>query len=179
MGTIFVAGGYGVGKSSLCEALSVLLNIPAYSAGDLISQVNGEKYGANKVVKNKILNQEILVAEVNERLKEWPTILLAGHFCIFDKMNGVDKLPITVFRRLQIEQILLLEADVERIIDNLSKRDGKMYTHEQITALLNVESIAAKQTALEINCLFHIHKMAFDETDINTCASILTGRNIK
>jgi len=41
MGTIFVAGIYGVGKSTLCANLSKELKIPTYSAGDLISSVNG------------------------------------------------------------------------------------------------------------------------------------------
>ena len=43
-GVIFVAGIYGVGKSTLCEKLSKELKIPFYSSGDLISKVNGELY---------------------------------------------------------------------------------------------------------------------------------------
>jgi len=42
MGTYFLAGIYGVGKSTIGEKLSTVLDIPFYSAGDLISQVNGE-----------------------------------------------------------------------------------------------------------------------------------------
>mgnify|MGYP003308010611 CR=1 FL=1 len=48
-GIIFVAGTYGVGKSTLCDKLSERLNIPSYSSGDLISEINGETYGANKL----------------------------------------------------------------------------------------------------------------------------------
>lgn len=47
-GIIFVAGIYGVGKSTLCERLSISIGIPCYSAGDLISAINGEIYGRNK-----------------------------------------------------------------------------------------------------------------------------------
>lgn len=65
MGTIFVAGSYGVGKSTLCNALSNTLTIPAYSASDLISNVNGEQYGANKAVKNKDANQDIRNTKVS------------------------------------------------------------------------------------------------------------------
>ena len=84
MGTIFIAGTYGVGKSTLCDSLSKKLDIPAFSSGDLISNVNGEKYGANKFVKNKSANQDILEVEVKKLLKQFPKILLAGHFCIFN-----------------------------------------------------------------------------------------------
>lgn len=99
MGTIFVAGSYGVGKSTLCSALSNVLTIPAYSAGDLISNVNGEQYGANKAVKDKDANQDILTFEIEKKLEQYPTILLAGHFCIFDKLNCVEKLPHSVLRK--------------------------------------------------------------------------------
>ena len=108
MGTIFVAGIYGVGKSTLCDSLAEVLDIPSYSAGDLISQVNGEIYGANKALQNKYSNQDILALAVDEKLKYSSTILLAGHFCIFDKHNHVDRLPCDIFQKLHIQQILVL-----------------------------------------------------------------------
>lgn len=58
---IFVSGVYGVGKSTLCNKLSKKCAINFYSAGDIISDINGEIYGANKQVKNKEYNQEILI----------------------------------------------------------------------------------------------------------------------
>ena len=66
-GIIFVAGTYGVGKSTLCDKLSKKLNIPSYSSGDLISEINGEIYGANKVVKDKTANQNILISAVKRK----------------------------------------------------------------------------------------------------------------
>ena len=62
---LFAAGVYGVGKSTLCAELSRVLSLPAFSAGDLISAVNGEQYGANKVVSDKNANQDILIEAVN------------------------------------------------------------------------------------------------------------------
>ena len=120
MGTIFVAGTYGVGKSTLCNKLSTALKIPDFSAGDLISAVNGETYGANKVVRDKDANQNILASQVKQLLKSTPSIILAGHFCIFDINGNVDILPSRVFYDLEIETILLLEASSSQIIKNLS-----------------------------------------------------------
>lgn len=116
MGTIFVAGTYGVGKSTLCTKLAKLLEIPNFSAGDLISAVNGESYGANKVVGNKDVNQNILALQVKQLLKVNPKIILAGHFCIFDANGNVDYLPNSVFHDLEIEIILLLEAPISKIV---------------------------------------------------------------
>ena len=86
-GVFFIAGVYGVGKSTLCEKLSKKLRIPFYSSGDLISKDNGELYGANKVVKDKNKNQNILADAVRQIFLAYPSILLAGHFCIFNKKN--------------------------------------------------------------------------------------------
>lgn len=173
MGTIFVAGVYGVGKSTLCDNLAKMLDVPSYSAGDLISRVNGEAYGANKAVENKYNNQDILAMAVEERLQHNSTILLAGHFCIFDKHNHVDRLPSDTFSRLHIQQILLLEADINRIIRNLNQRDGKSYTVPQVLALLEEERRFAKEVADINGFLLSVHHMEFSEKDIFSCRSLL------
>ena len=173
MGTIFVAGIYGVGKSTLCDSLAEVLDIPSYSAGDLISQVNGEIYGANKAVQNKYSNQDILALAVDEKLKYSSTILLAGHFCIFDKHNHVDRLPCDIFQKLHIQQILLLEADENRIIQNLKRRDGKHYTMQQVTALLMEEHKAAEEVARANGYPLSVHQMEFNENDISSCLILL------
>ena len=169
MGTIFVAGTYGVGKSTLCQRLSDQLKIPAFSAGDLISAVNNEQYGANKVVTNKTNNQIILALQVKRLLKDKPRILLAGHFCIFDKNANVDYLPDTVFLDLGIESILLLEANSSQIIQNLSKRDKKEYTQQQIIALQYAEREKARKISQKLGCKLYFHDMLFGETDVQRC----------
>lgn len=123
---IFVAGVYGVGKSTLCNKLENHLKIPAFSSGDLISKINGEVYGRNKVVKDKEANQNVLISAVEERLKEFSIILLAGHFCIFNTKNEIDILPEFVYKRLHLSKIVLLEAENTRIINNLQNRDKKI-----------------------------------------------------
>lgn len=173
MGTIFVAGIYGVGKSTLCNNLSKKLKIPAYSAGDLISLVNGEQYGVNKVVTDKILNQDILEIQIHDLLKTTTQILLAGHFCIFDKNTNVDYLPRTIFSNLEIEKIILLEAPVSVILKNLSLRDKKAYTYQQLLLLQNAEVERAKEISCEFGYKLYIHNMTFDNTDISECLSYI------
>lgn len=100
--------------------------ISTFSAGDLIGNINGEQYGANKTVKNKDVNQDILGIEVKKKLEQYPTILLAGHFCLFDKSNCVEKLPNSIFEKISIGTDPLLKADPVRISTNLSIRDKNM-----------------------------------------------------
>lgn len=173
MGTIFVAGTYGVGKSTLCNKLSKVLNIPDYSAGDLISMVNGESYGANKIVSDKVINQNILALQVKGLLKATPNILLAGHFCIFNADGNVDYLPKGVFHDLEIDAILLLDASVPQIVRNLSKRDKTNYSESQILALQRAEEQRALEVANDLNCNFYAHHMTFDESDVLCCVSYL------
>ncbi len=165
MGTIFVAGIYGVGKSTLCNELSSELNIPAYSAGDLISSVNGEIYGANKYVEDKLKNQDVLASTVQKLLTIHPKIILAGHFCIFDRNNEVDYLPNSVYSDLSIECILLLEANLEKVVKNLSLRDGKKYNRNHLYSLANAEKAASKEVAKILGCKYIIHDMRFDGND--------------
>lgn len=175
MGTIFIAGTYGAGKSTLCSALSKVLAIPAYSAGDLISNVNGEQYGATKAVKDKEANQDILAMEIKKKLEQYPTILLAGHFCIFNKLNCVEELPHSVFEKISLERILLLEADPEQILANLSVRDKKKYEYRQIERLIREERRVAEEISQKCNCDLHIHQMTFDDSDWKKCCDLLSS----
>ena len=175
MGTIFVAGSYGVGKSTLCDVLSQHLEMPYFSAGDLISSVNGETYGATKAVSDKSANQDVLATEIQKIHLASPNILLAGHFCIFDKANHVEPLPVSIYSNLDIDCILLLEANPERIILNLGTRDKKMYALNEIKELIKAENQYAHRVAKTLSCPLLIHKMRFDGTDSDTCISLLRG----
>lgn len=166
VGTIFVAGTYGVGKSTLCRELSKVLQIPEYSAGDIISSVNGETYQVDKFVKDKNSNQSILVATIKLLLERSPNILLAGHFCIFDKEENIDYLPRDVFSELRIDMIILLEAQVSTIIENLFNRDGKHYSEKNLLALQQAERKTANEIAKRIQCNIYVHSMRFDKTDV-------------
>ena len=121
MGTIFVAGTYGVGKSTLCNKLSTALKIPDFSAGDLISAVNGETYGANKVVRDKDANQNILASQVKQLLKSTPSIILAGNFCMRDKKEYFES------------QILLLQkAEHEKAHEIATSINCNLYVHHML-----------------------------------------------
>ena len=173
MGVLFLAGIYGVGKSTLGETLSQRQGIPFYSAGDLISQVNGEKYGANKVVADKVGNQDILALQINRLLKQYDRILLAGHFCIVNKHGEVDCLPQDAFKNLHLDKIILLEATEEQILEHLRARDSKKYSSELVEALMQTEREMAYAVSAELNCPIATHCMTYSSTDVLTIEQIL------
>jgi len=173
--TIFIAGAYGTGKSTICSALVKRLHIPAFSASDLISAINGERYGADKAVVDKDNNQVLLAERVQELNSKNSQIILAGHFCIFNAHNGVEILPESVYSTLNITQIVLLEADVQDIISNLRRRDGKDYSEKSVTALLEKERERSEQISKQLKCSLYIYKMTFTDRDLNYVASLLCG----
>lgn len=176
---IFIAGVYGVGKSTLCKKLGKLLGLPWFSAGDLISEVNGEIYGENKVVKDKATNQAILAQVVGEVLQTNDTIILAGHFCIFNSKNEVDILPEAVFTQMPIIKIILLEASVDKIIGNIATRDHKTYSTEALKNLIFSEKEQALIISEKLNIPIIVHEMKFDNNDELEIAKGLKGSNLK
>jgi len=172
----FIAGVYGVGKSTLCGSLANNLKIPFYSAGDLISEVNGETYGSNKLVKNKNRNQNILIDAVNNKLKNDNTFLLAGHFCIFDNNHQVDYIPVDVFRFLHIKGIVLLESDLQVIVSNLTHRDNTIYSADSMCLLKQSEREQAYNVASILDVPLIVHEMKYTEADIEEISSFLTDR---
>jgi len=172
---VFIAGVYGVGKSTLCSKLSFATGIPSFSAGDLISEINGETYGRNKAVKDAKGNQDILIAAVDKKLEECPRFILAGHFCIVDKNMEVELLPEYVFAKLHLRQIILLEADVLRIAENVNRRDQRVYPIQTLEQLIDCERKQAQKAAQELMIPLTIHNMQFDHSDEATLAKILLG----
>lgn len=173
MGTIFIAGVYGVGKSTLARDLASIMNLPCYSSSVLINAISGERYGRNKSVKDKNKNQEILSARVAQLLEESEQIILTGHFCILSKQNEVEDLPQNVYGNLSIECIILLEASPERIALNLQTRDGIQYSFNTISALSVRERTCAQLAANSLDCPLIIYHMCYDNDDVQRLRSKL------
>ena len=174
--TIFVAGAYGTGKSTLCEKLSTQIGIPSFSAGDLISEVNNEQYGANKAVSDKNQNQILLIEKVQMLNKEHGKIILAGHFCIFDSKNDVEHLPEFVFFNLNLAQIVLLEVDLLDIKAHLRVRDGREYSNDSLSRLIEAERKQSEVVARKLQCPLSVYKMTFSEIDSNNVSKLIIGR---
>jgi len=164
-GVVFVAGVYGVGKSTMCDRLSEMLGVTAYSAGDLISECNKELYGKNKKVKDKDGNQNILIDSVKYKLQENETLILAGHFCILGNDNQPDILPEFVYEKLMISSIILLETSVQNITKHLEQRDGKEYSSDLIKEFIMLERKQAEKISQKIQVPLIIHEMNFDDSD--------------
>ncbi len=169
----FFAGVYGVGKTTICNEVTSRTGIPSYSASDLISSQISENYGAQKSVTNKEKNQYALIAAINKMPPKEEKILLAGHFCIFNKQNEVEILPEFIFPLLGIKKIFLLITDADTIIKNLYNRDKVAYGIEAINEIMSHERSLAEKTSEKLQCKLYIHHMKFDGTDADNITKFL------
>jgi len=175
----FIAGVYGVGKSSLCKSLSVTLDIQCYSASDLISASSGELYGTNKAVRDAEYNQNILLDSVANIILVHKRILLTGHFCIFNKLMEVELLPEFVFETLPLRKIVLLEADDSIVLTHLKNRDNKQYLLEQISHLRESEKEQALKMADKLGVPLLVHKMVYSNDDMESVKDFISGNGGK
>lgn len=147
--TAIVVGVSGVGKSTFINSLSEFLSFQYLSAGTLIKQ---EKERLDGVIARDALrfvdisdNQKLLVDGFrNARDDAASLIVLDGH-TVIDTPNGLQPIPVAVFKSLDIRMFVFLKADPANI--KLQRdRDGS-----RSRPILTVEEIDHHQeTALAI-----------------------------
>ena len=104
---------------------------------------------------------------ISKSIQKSRTILLAGHFCIFDKECNIDILPISVFKQLAIEKIILLEAENTTIFNHIANRDSKEYSMDCLDSIIIKEKECAINTAKQLNIPLYVHHMKFNNSDVS------------
>lgn len=174
-GVYFITGVYGVGKTSLCDKLKEVLSVPYFSASELISVQNNETYGANKAVKDKVENQNLLERAIKQKLLKYPTIFLNGHTVIFTKNKTVDLLPTQAFHNFNLRAIVLLETTASILLKHLNNRDKVIYSAGEIAALADAERSQCQIISQELQIPLVRHTMKYDNTDYLSLATQLQG----
>lgn len=168
---IFIAGSYGVGKTTICNQLANTLKIPSYSASDLISKQNKELYGKNKYVKDSNLNQNILIKQVSQIKDE--IFLLNGHFCLKAPNDNIILLEKGIFKQLSLSAVILIESSPELVLQNLYIRDQEIYNIEFINKLLSSEKKQAIDVSEAYNIPLYVYEMKYDGEDLKKVLSII------
>lgn len=149
---IFVGGIHGVGKTYFCSNLSQNINRQHFSCSELISKFK-DINPQNKLTKDIDENQTILKLALDTYLLPTNDYILDGHFCLINEQGDISRIPESTFINLNISNILVLENDCNIIIDNLKKRDNKIYKESLIQKFQQEEILYAKYIAnlLDIN----------------------------
>lgn len=148
----FVGGVHGVGKTYFCKKLSESTNLKHFSCSELISKFKDINI-QNKLTKDIDENQNILKHAIDSYLLPTEKYILDGHFCLINSQGAISRIPESIFLNLNISKILVLENDFTAIINNLKKRDHKIYEEALIKKFQQEEIIYAKYIAnlLDVN----------------------------
>ncbi|KHL94561.1 hypothetical protein QW71_17340 [Paenibacillus sp. IHB B 3415] len=154
---VFVAGIHGVGKTYLCDRLSIELDVPRFSASKLISKQKDYEFTNSKKVEQIQENQGFLIDAIHNYTEEFPAILLDGHFCLLNKEEGIERLPEETFDKLNPVCILLKIEEVPIIADRLKERDGIDYDADFLGDFQNSEIEYAREIAEKYSIPLLIH----------------------
>ncbi len=144
MEVIFVAGIHGVGKTYYCNSLND--GIKNYSASDLIRNYKAIE---QKTVINVEENQNYLLNALL-KLKD-KKIYLDGHFCLLGEKNIIQKVPLDVFKEINIIKIILLYSEPDKIYKRLKNRDNKEYSLKLLEKFQNKEIEYGEEIACKLN----------------------------
>lgn len=145
---IFLGGIHGVGKTHFGENIISGLNITYARASQLIEKEIGNATWETDKKTNQInANQFALINAVKKINYQDINLLLDGHFCIKETGGRIKRIPIDIFKSLNIDGILLLEADVTTIQERLLNRDK---IHFNIDELISLQ-IEEKEHALNVS----------------------------
>ena len=167
MGVIFVAGVHAVGKTTVCQEVAKVCNIPHYSASALIKR---EKEAAipqrGKGVADIGSNQDILVRAMRRALAESDgSILLDGHFTLLNKAGKIEQIGLDVFRFLRLDCAVIYQDDPKKIADRLGERDEETLSVDLIADHQYEELLYAKDVSSKLGISLTILN-AFDSSGL-------------
>jgi adenylate kinase len=149
----FMGGIHGVGKGTICNKVCEQTKLVHLIASNLLkwSEISATN---NKNVENIPNTQDRLIAGLNNATKDNETYLLDGHFCLFNAIGIVEKVPLETFVRIAPKLIIVATEKVELIKQRLEKRDNKKYNFDILDDMQNKEKEHAEEIANYLNIPF-------------------------
>ena len=131
---IFVAGTHGVGKGYLCKQIENDLNLPTYSASALIKEEKKSAVDSAKKVVDAGSNQNHLINSLRKLKISSKTIILDGHFCLFDG-ESIIEIAKDIFESMPLKGIIILFDEPKKLFERMQVRDGESLDIEIINQL--------------------------------------------
>ncbi len=156
----FIGGIHGVGKTTFSTELSKHLDIPIYTASEIIDKTIINK----RIMQNKVQDNQKLLIEGLSVLTKDTDIILDGHFVLFSHDNNPIKIPLDTFRDLSPKLMFILTDAPEKIYERLLERDNIHYSLEVLEKLQTSEISYAHIVSNVLNIPLYVVKK--DEKDI-------------
>ncbi len=156
---IFVCGIHGAGKTSYCKKLSKEMNIPYFTASDLITNREKQEFREKKVQDiNK--NQEILMEEILKIQQKTDHYILDGHLCLLNSESKIQKVQLDLFRKLRIESLVVIVDGEKEIKKRVLEKNGIDWDCKFIEHFQNEEIKYAEKIALQLKIDLRIAKVS-------------------
>lgn len=138
---ILVGGAHGVGKSTVCKLLCEKLSIEYLSASDVLKWKQLKQDYTDKNVDDISYTQSKLINNLTKIVSPSKYYILDGHFCLFNAIGDVAKIPLDTFEKIKPISIYVVVGDINSIIERLDNRDGKLYDINKLLLLQNEEKL--------------------------------------
>ena len=145
--TTFLGGVHGSGKGLFSELMRQYIICDYISASSLLHWATKDK-----TVENVNANQDLLASFLPDAISGDKAYLIDGHYALWNKSGGIDKVPSTVFEACKPNVLLCMIGNPALIAERLSNRDTIHYTAEQIAALQTEEIEGAKRISELLQC---------------------------
>lgn len=177
MSVIFICGVHGAGKTTFGKKLSEQIGYPHFSSSELIREMNPgalPEAAGDKRVRDCDQNQITLIRAVNELLKKSPTIILDGHATILNLEGRPIPLDKQVFQALNVRAFIFWDIAVEKIAEQLERRDGKRPDSRSLSEHRDAEHRHAQALAESLRCFFRV--LDGSEESLNKVVKDLTQK---
>jgi adenylate kinase len=155
----FIAGVHGVGKTYLSAKIAKELGVKHATASQLIREERNEQsWSIDKRVSKIDSNQLALVSAVRRIQESRQSLLLDGHFVLREEKAKHTAIPEAVFRKLNINAIILIEADENIILERLVHRGDNTWDAEEIKAFMEKEEMHARHVVANLGIPLRILK---------------------
>lgn len=144
---IFISGVHGVGKSYFCEVVRDALGFDTYSASSLIAERKKAGFPSDKLIPDIDINQQYLLAAIQELNSASPLYLLDGHFCLLNAHGNITRIPTETFIALNPDAIVLLTEKPSVIVQRRRERDGVEHNENDIRRFQDEEITYSKEIA--------------------------------
>ena len=149
---IFLGGIHGVGKSFLGSYAAEQNHFLHKSASQLIKSERGEQSWNERKYTNEIeANQKALISALSKLKQNHESLLLDGHFCLKGSDGEIKTIEIDVFEQLNLDALLLIEADIHILKERLETRDATSYTDSFLNEFLLKERHQAVLVSEKLN----------------------------
>ena len=170
---IFISGVHGVGKTYFCNKVKQRLGIDSFSASALITSKKKEGFPANKLIPDIDINQQYLLAAIEDLRSAGKEFILDGHFCLLNGEGKITRIGFDTFVSLNPDAIILLTESPEIIASRRKERDGIEPAVSTIDAFQDAERSYAKEVSSRLAVPF-FHSTGHQ--DLNSTIEFIKSR---